>query len=68
MSTKRPKKVISGTGQVRTFKVIKGSSDTREMRCTNPKCGNVALQVPDGKGGTIYKCITCGTKYSFDKF
>lgn len=59
-------KVIKGTKD-RKYQVIKGSSDQREIRCTNGKCRNVARQVPNGKGGTTYKCGTCGFQFSFTK-
>jgi hypothetical protein len=58
-------KVIKGTKDRKSYKVIKGPADTRQVRCTNQKCKNMAQQVPDGKGGTIYKCLVCGTKFSF---
>lgn len=58
-------KVIKGTKDQKVFKVIKGQSDTRQIRCTNQKCKNLARQVPDGKGGHVYKCEACGTKFSF---
>lgn len=58
-------KVIKGTKDRKQFQVIKGSSDTREIRCTDPKCKNVAKQVPDGKGGQKYQCLACGTVFTF---
>jgi hypothetical protein len=57
-------KVLRGTKDRKTFQVIKGSSDTREIRCTDQKCKNVAKQVPDGKGGTKYQCLSCGTVFT----
>lgn len=59
-------KVIKGTSDRKNFQVIKGSSDTREIRCTSCK-GGVAKQVPDGKGGFICQCGTCGAKFKFTK-
>lgn len=55
------KPVITGTRDNRRFQVIKGSQDTREIRCT--ACKNVAKQVPDGKGGSSYFCASCGTTF-----
>lgn len=57
------KPVVTGTRDKKRFQVIKGSSDTREIRCTLTTCKNVAKQVPDGKGGFIYKCGSCGTTF-----
>ncbi len=54
-------KVIKGTKDRKEFRVIKGSKDTRQVRC---KCGGLAIQVPDGKGGFVYSC-QCGRKFSF---
>lgn len=47
------------------YQIIKGTPDQRELRC--PKCKNVATQVPDGKGGFICKCQTCGTQLTSKK-
>lgn len=58
-------KVITGTKARKQFQVVKGQKDTREIRCTNPKCKNVAAQVPDGKGGFVHKCLACGTTFRF---
>lgn len=60
-------KVIKGTKDRKNYEVIKGSSDTREIRCTNPKCKNVAKQVPDGKGGFKYQCLSCHSVFTFSK-
>jgi hypothetical protein len=49
------------------YKVIKGSPDLREMRCTDPKCRNIARQVPDGKGGSVCQCSICGLRFSFSQ-
>lgn len=49
------------------YRVIKGSADLREMRCTDPKCRNIARQVPDGKGGSICKCMACGRQFTFSQ-
>lgn len=56
-------KVITGTKAGKQFQVIKGAADTRAIRCTNPICKNVAQQVPDGKGGSEYKCLSCGSTF-----
>lgn len=58
-------KVIKGSKDARAYKVIKGPEDTRQIRCTNQKCKNLARQVPDGKGGHVYQCDACGTKFLF---
>ena len=60
-------KVIKGTKDRKNYQVIKGDADNRAIRCTNQKCRNVAVQVPDGKGGTIYQCSTCQQKFKFTK-
>lgn len=60
-------KVIKGTKDRKQFQVVKGAADTRAIRCTNQKCKNVAMQVPDGKGGNTYKCLCCGTTFNFTK-
>ncbi len=60
-------KIIKGTKDFKHYQVLKGSPDTREIRCINPKCRNVAGQVPDGKGGFKYKCLACGSVFSFTK-
>ncbi len=56
-------KVIKGTKDRRQYQVVKGTSDQREIRCL--KCKNVAVQVPDGKGGFICQCRTCGNQFKF---
>ena len=56
-------KVIKGTKDLKRYQVLKGPSDTRQIRCTNQKCRNLAVQVPDGKGGFIYQCSTCKAKF-----
>ena len=56
-------KVIKGTKDQRNYRVIKGQSDTRQIRCT--KCKELASQVPDNKGGFIYRCPSCGTSFVF---
>lgn len=61
------KKTITGSRDAKRFQVIKGSSDTREIRCIKPRCKNVARQVADGKGGFICQCLTCGAKFTFSK-
>lgn len=60
-------KIIKGTKDRKRYQVIKGSQDTREIRCTNPKCKNVVRQVPDGRGGFTYKCSSCQATYNFLK-
>lgn len=61
-------KVVKGTKDRKGFQVVKGANDTRALRCKNPKCGNVAVQVPDGKGGHTYRCQTCGSNFKFTQF
>ena len=58
-------KVIKGTKDRKQFQVVRGAQDTRAIRCK--KCGNVATQVPDGKGGVLYQCNTCQAKFNFTK-
>lgn len=58
-------KVIKGTKDNKQYQIIKGTPDQRELRC--PKCKNVATQVPDGKGGFICRCPTCGAQFKFQK-
>jgi len=60
-------KVIQGTKDKKRFEVIKGEKDTRAIRCTDPKCRNVARQVPDGKGGLKFQCGTCLKVFSFTR-
>lgn len=47
--------VIKGTKDKKQYQVLKGPSDTRQVRCK--RCGNYASQVPDGQGGAIYQCV-----------
>lgn len=61
----KAKKVVNGTKDRKKFQVIKGQTDTRQLRCTNQKCKNLAIQVPDGKGGFICQCTSCGLKFKF---
>lgn len=58
-------KVIKGTKDNRQYQIIKGTPDQRELRC--PKCKNVAIQVPDGRGGFICKCSNCQAQFKFRK-
>ncbi len=58
-------KVIKGTKDRKQFQIVKGVGDTRAIRCK--KCGNVASQAPDGKGGMVYKCTTCAATFQFVK-
>jgi hypothetical protein len=58
-------KVITGTKDKQRFEVRKGSTDIREIRC--PKCKNVARHVPDGRGGKVCKCLSCGQQFNFLK-
>ncbi len=60
-------KIISGTKDRKQFQVIKGAKDTRAIRCTDPKCRNVATQVPDGKGGFQCKCTVCSRVFKFTR-
>jgi hypothetical protein len=56
-------KVIKGTKDLKQYQVLKGPADTRQIRCTNGKCRNLAIQVPDGKGGFIYECPNCKKRF-----
>lgn len=59
-------KVIAGTkAHKQQAQVVKGSKDTRQIRCTNQRCKNIAIQVPDGKGGLIHECVICKTRFLF---
>ena len=58
-------KVIKGSKDRKAYQVIKGPSDTRQIRC--PKCKETASQTPDGKGGFLCTCPGCGAKFSFAK-
>ena len=62
-----PDKVIKGTKDRKNFQIVKGPSDTRQIRCTNKKCNNLAIQVHDGRGGHVYECTTCKTRFAFSK-
>lgn len=62
-------KVVKGTKDLhlkkaRDFRVLKGPADARQVRC--PGCKELAAQVPDGQGGTIYQC-SCGRRFKFQK-
>jgi len=35
---------------------------TPKMAC--PKCNGTATLVPDGRGGMVYRCNTCGRMFS----
>jgi hypothetical protein len=64
-------KTISGTKDLRRAqasgkmasdsRVVKGSPDPRQLRCK--KCGNLATNRPDGKGGYALICGFCGARY-----
>jgi hypothetical protein len=58
-------KVIKGTKDKKRYEIIKGSPDQREIRCT--KCRSIATQVPDGKGGFICRCTSCGSTFRFKR-
>ena len=60
-----PDKVIKGTKDKKQYQVVKGTKDQRELRCL--KCRNVATQIPDGRGGTICRCQTCGAQFRFQR-
>lgn len=60
-------KVVKGTKDLKKYRVVKGPADTRQVRCTNQKCKNLATQVPDGKGGMVYQCSACGAKFLFTR-
>jgi hypothetical protein len=47
--------------QSNDVKVLKGSADPRQLRCK--QCGNLATNIPDGKGGTMLSCTSCGARY-----
>jgi hypothetical protein len=55
--------VIEGTKshKERQAQVVSGSKDPRQIRC--PKCRNLAVATPDGKGGTVTACGYCGAKF-----
>lgn len=55
-------KVIKGTKD-RKMSVVKGAKDIRAIRC--PNCNGVATQAPDGKGGILCACPSCGKKFKF---
>jgi len=63
MSSKRPT-VITGTkalkSQVMVHKATGGN--ITKVRCQ--VCQTLAHPVPDGTGGTVLKCGSCGRKYS----
>lgn len=48
-------RVIEGTGQ--KFQVLKSTGGVRKLRCT--RCGDMAIEMPDGKGGTVVECPRC---------
>jgi len=54
--------VIKGTKDKRSYQVVKGPKDARQVRC--PRCKELASQVPDGKGGYVYAC-PCGARFAF---
>ncbi len=54
-------KVIKGTKDLRGYQVIKGASDARQIRCGRWK--GLAVPVPDGAGGFLYRCSGCGARY-----
>jgi hypothetical protein len=64
-------KTIAGTKDLRRAqasgkmapdaRVVKGAADPRQFRCK--KCGNLATNKSDGKGGSVLKCTFCGTEY-----
>lgn len=44
----------------------KSKGNPRSMRC--PKCvGRTAVEVPDGKGGTVLQCPNCRSQFGFSK-
>lgn len=62
--------VIRGTKDRKNFQVVTGTKDaanfptageTRKMRCK--KCGELAVQMPDGKGGLHLQCPNCNSVY-----
>lgn len=55
-------KVITGTKDLKNYQVLKGQSDTRQIRC--PTCHELAVQVPDGKGEFVYECAGCRRRFS----
>lgn len=61
--------VIKGSKDLKRSQasVVKGQSDSRQIRCT--KCKELAVQVPDGKGGYVYQCTAtvCGTRFSMTR-
>lgn len=61
--------VVKGTKDLKRSQasVVKGQPDTRQIRCT--KCKELAVQVPNGKGGFVYQCTAsvCGTRFLMTK-
>jgi len=43
--------------------VIKSTGDTRKIRCK--ACGNLAVATSDGKGGYVWRCVSCKREYTF---
>lgn len=56
--------VKQGTKDIKKpYQVVKSTGDVRKIRCQG--CGNMAVRTPDGKGGSIWKCFSCGATFSF---
>jgi uncharacterized C2H2 Zn-finger protein len=62
--------VIRGTKDRKNFAVVTGTKDpanfpsageTRKLRCR--RCGEIAVQMADGKGGFQTQCPNCGAVY-----
>lgn len=56
-------KVIRGSKDAKQYVVLQGARDRRQLRCKH--CTGLAIQVPDGKGGSIYECLGCHRRYQF---
>jgi hypothetical protein len=59
-------RVISGTAQAKKIKVLKAEGgNVTKVRCQFCK-HTLAHPVPDGKGGVVHRCGTCGREYTFE--
>jgi ribosomal protein S27E len=57
--------VISGTKQNKDVKVVKAEGNNiSKVRCQFCK-HTLAHPTPDGKGGTVLRCGTCGRTFTF---
>ena len=62
--------VIKGTKDRKNFQIVTGTKDAfnfptagelRKLRCK--KCGELAVQMADGRGGFQTQCPNCGAIY-----